>query len=109
MNTDTDQSWAYHAACKKADLNIFFPTRFTKNTVRIPFAICDTCSVQPECLFQAMTTSSVGIWAKTTDHQRSQIISKYFDNNPKNFTLENAYETLNNDCYSLSINSKSIL
>lgn len=108
MDTSIDQSWAYRAACKKANLNIFFPIRFTKNTVRIPFSICDTCLVQPECLFQAMTTSSVGIWAKTTDHQRSQILMKYFNNNSKKFTLENAYEILNNDCYSLPINSKSI-
>lgn len=84
------------AACKDLNPNIFFPTRYTKNTLAYASAICDQCSLQVECLFEAVTTSSVGIWAKTTDFQRSDLINTFFKGDSKNFTLKNSQKVVKN-------------
>ena len=97
------QSWISKANCLNEDINIFFPLRYTSSTVSYAFKCCQTCIVKEECLYEAMTTESHGIWSGTTEHQRSNILHKAFQGNTKNITMDKIKEIINNDYYSTSI------
>lgn len=98
--------WMEEASCIDQNLDIFFPNRYTESTVSKPFSVCDKCAVRAECLYEAMITESVGIWGKTTDYQRSIILSKFFNDNSKNIDIDTIIQIVENDNYSIPISSK---
>lgn len=98
--------WMQEASCIEQSLDIFFPNRYTENTVSKPFSVCEQCSVRCECLYEAMTTESVGIWGKTTDYQRSVIMSRFFNDNPKNINIDTIFQIVENNNYSIPISLK---
>lgn len=102
MSTNKD-SWISKANCKNEDINIFFPLRYTSATVSYAFKCCQNCKVKAECLYEAMTTESHGIWSATTEHQRSNLLYKVFKGNTKNITMDAIKEIIDNDYYSTSI------
>ena len=106
---DPKPAWTQQAACKAESLDIFFPNRYTENTVQKPFALCQDCPVRIDCLHEAITTSSVGIWGGTTDYQRFKILDAYFNNNPKNFKLSDSQEAIEKNIYSIPVSSKYLI
>lgn len=70
-------SWFSKAACKGADINMFFPKRgeVISDTVR---QICAVCPVQQECLDYALSQDfQIGVYGGLSGRQRDTIIYKY--------------------------------
>lgn len=97
------ETWINKANCKNEDINIFFPLRYTPTTVSHAFKCCQNCVVKKECLYEAMITQSYGIWAGTTENQRSHLLSTIFKNNIKNITMDQIKKIIENDYYPTSI------
>jgi WhiB family redox-sensing transcriptional regulator len=77
ISSDTSASWWSQAACQSADTELFFPISTldatSRNVVRAK-AICDRCSVRPQCLAHAMESGSLqGIWGGTTEAERRRL------------------------------------
>lgn len=67
-----DDSWRDAAACKGLDTNLFFAER--GETVSDAIAVCDTCSVQLECLTFALDHAiREGVWGGRSENQRKRI------------------------------------
>jgi WhiB family redox-sensing transcriptional regulator len=69
--------WQYHAACRGADPELFFPdfeTRPTKIQVKTAKLICRGCPVQVTCLNWALDSGQEsGIWGGLTEAERHRL------------------------------------
>ncbi|HEX2274173.1 MAG TPA: WhiB family transcriptional regulator [Acidimicrobiales bacterium] len=64
--------WRAQAACRDADVNIFFPT--TDEEAEPARAICATCPVRMECLeFALSTRQEDGVWGGLTEIERRRL------------------------------------
>ena len=78
---EDELGWRQRAACRFEDAELFFPERGIGRgglavAVRQAFAICRTCTVQAECLDDALEvpeTADYGIRAATTPDERKYI------------------------------------
>jgi hypothetical protein len=98
--------WMQESSCNEEDTTVFFPNRYTEATVAKPFALCDTCLVKADCLYEAMITDSVGIWGGTTEYQRLMLLSKLFNDNSKNINMKAIIKIIENNYYSIPISSR---
>jgi WhiB family redox-sensing transcriptional regulator len=65
-------SWQQHAACRKTDSDVFFPTSFNRSTLAAARRYCQVCPVIDTCLEYAITIGAgEGIWGGATPAQRS--------------------------------------
>ncbi len=99
----TENNWINKANCKDEDINIFFPLRYTSTTVSYAFKCCQDCKVKEQCLYEAMTTESYGIWSSTTEQQRSNLLRRFFDGKVRNITIDGIKKIIDNNYYSTSI------
>ena len=73
--------WHTRAACRTTSKSVFFGSStpeerpaYTLTSIRKARAICETCPVFNECLYQALTNrEDYGLWAGTTMRQRKEI------------------------------------
>lgn len=73
--------WHTRAACRNTSKSVFFGSStpaerpaYTLTSIRKARAICETCPVFNECLYQALTNrEDYGLWAGTTMRQRKEI------------------------------------
>lgn len=69
--------WRDGAACRDTTPGLFFPVGQTGPAIEHiakAKAVCDTCSVQIDCLeFALMTNQDAGIWGGLTEDERRQI------------------------------------
>jgi WhiB family redox-sensing transcriptional regulator len=66
------EGWRARAACRDADINIFFPT--TDEEAGPAKAICATCPVRVECLeFALATRQEDGVWGGLTETERRRL------------------------------------
>ena len=69
---DVREAWRAQAACRDADVNIFFPT--TDEGAEPARAICATCPVRMECLeFALATRQEDGVWGGLTETERRRL------------------------------------
>lgn len=104
----TKQPWMDQSLCRNENLTIFFPSRYTENNVAKPFSICKNCPVKIQCLQYAYSTDSMGIWSSTTEYQRNIILVNYVKKKSRKITLSDAKKIIDNNYYSVSINSKNL-
>lgn len=72
----TDRWWRL-AACKGADVNLFFPDGSGNSKYDIAKEYCDQCPVTAECLEDALIAGiKHGMWGGTTVDQREVIAIK---------------------------------
>jgi WhiB family redox-sensing transcriptional regulator len=78
----SDQSWRDEAACKGADPSVFYPPSSAAPTGRsggsdiVPQAarvLCRSCPVQAACLEHALAYEPYGVWAGTSELQRTRM------------------------------------
>jgi WhiB family redox-sensing transcriptional regulator len=71
------EDWRDNAACRDADPDLFFPIGTTGPALRQvqeAIRICQTCSIQPQCLAWALEQGVTdGVWGGTTVDQRRAI------------------------------------
>lgn len=61
-------------ACKDKDPNIFYPPDGHNLLLRPAIEVCNTCSVQLDCLEYALTHNILdGVWGGTGRNQRKRI------------------------------------
>ena len=66
-----DWSWQDDAACKGADLNIFFPSVWKRDTIGAALTYCQACPVTAQCGAYALEAAEpFGIWGGLTLHDR---------------------------------------
>ena len=64
--------WRADAACREADVNVFFPT--TDEEAGPAKAICAACPVRTECLeFALATRQEDGVWGGLTEIERRRL------------------------------------
>lgn len=69
----TDTTWMADAACRDADLDVFFDTVRNPDTVKEAMRFCRRCPVRDDCLDYALATDQTnGIWGGTTDRERAR-------------------------------------
>ncbi len=67
-----DYGWQDLANCRGANPDLFFPERGA--STRTAKSICRECSVRPECLEFAITSSEkFGIWGALSERERRKI------------------------------------
>ena len=67
-----DYDWRQLAACKGADVSIFFPD--TEEEADAAKAVCAACPVRDECLeFALATRQDDGIWGGLTETERRRL------------------------------------
>ena len=66
----TDDRWLRRAACRGADLRLFFPEARQSPSAEAK-AFCAACSVSAECLEYAIENRLSGVWGGTSETQRS--------------------------------------
>ncbi len=68
-----DITWMADAACRDADLDVFFDTVRNPDTLADAKRICKRCPVRDDCLDYALATDQTdGIWGGTTDRERAR-------------------------------------
>ncbi len=67
-----DMTWRADAACRDADLDLFFPEKGEHGLAAK--RICARCPVLTDCLEFALTTRATGIWGGMTDNERHQLV-----------------------------------
>lgn len=72
--------WKSEAACKDADLNIFFPDNSDKTAIKTGEVYaknyCRKCTVAAECLMYAIDNEEIyGVWGSFAPKERTTIIS----------------------------------
>lgn len=73
---DVSLTWRDHAACRGADLNLFFPGVGQNKTIPLALAYCSACPVREPCLRYALGFADrelPGIYGGTTEPQRAQL------------------------------------
>lgn len=69
--------WRLEAACKGADVQLFFPDKGTMSQVREALEYCNRCPVTTQCLADALTEAEQhGIRGGHTANEREQAIRK---------------------------------
>lgn len=72
--TGTPMDWRHQSACRDVDPDIFFPVGTTGPAlaqIEAAKAICESCSVQRECLEWAIETGQdSGVWGGLTEEER---------------------------------------
>jgi WhiB family redox-sensing transcriptional regulator len=63
----TSTDWQERAACRGADVALFFPER--GEDVTAAKAVCATCPVRAQCLAHGMN-EKYGIWGGTSERER---------------------------------------
>lgn len=69
--------WRSFASCKDVDTSLFFPVsigKYNKSEIKELLDLCDHCPVAANCLYEACSTESIGIWARTTLVQREAFL-----------------------------------
>lgn len=75
-------AWMNDAACIDADPDLFYPIDYgttladrqiDPQRTEVPFAICSTCPVLATCRDHAVRNEPMGIWGKTTPHDRLKL------------------------------------
>ncbi len=68
----TQQEWRDAAACRGADIDIFFPQ--SEDDAGAAKAICATCPVREPCLEFALAVRQLeGVWGGLTDTERRRL------------------------------------
>ncbi len=68
----TQQDWRQAAACRGADVDIFFPV--SEDDAGAAKAICATCPVREPCLEFALEVRQLeGVWGGLTDTERRRL------------------------------------
>lgn len=71
-------SWRDKAACRTADLYIFFPDPGDVVGVERARQVCDGCPVASECLSYAVSTNQTeGVWGGTTPGERRRLRQRW--------------------------------
>ena len=71
-NARTDVRWREDAACRGADVEIFFPP--TDEAADQAKAICAACPVREECLeYALLTRQDDGVWGGLTETERRRL------------------------------------
>ena len=72
--TWNNRDWREAASCKDVDTNLFFPTGLTGYAIdqtNVAKALCNDCSVRPQCLeFALRTNQDHGVWGGATEDER---------------------------------------
>jgi WhiB family redox-sensing transcriptional regulator len=61
-------AWMREAACRGADVNVFFPSR--GEPTEAARELCDRCPARAPCLSYALAEDLEGVWAATSKRQR---------------------------------------
>jgi WhiB family redox-sensing transcriptional regulator len=70
-----EHKWADRAACRGLEPTIFYPA--TDEEADDAKRVCDTCSVQTECLeFAIERREKDGVWGGATERERMRIIRR---------------------------------
>jgi len=76
-NTQTDDAWRSHAACRNTDPELFFPVGVTGLAIdhtAAAKAVCSDCPVQAPCLEYALDTNQAsGVWGGASEEDRRVI------------------------------------
>jgi len=84
-----ETQWRSFASCKNLDTSLFFPIsigKYNKSEINQLLDLCDSCPVAANCLHEAISTQSIGIWARTTNVQREAFLKARDSSKP--LTLE---------------------
>lgn len=73
FKSEGDQSWRLAAACRGADLNLFFPQR--GGSLIDAYEMCDRCPVATECLANGMTECA-GVWGGASRLERRRLLGE---------------------------------
>ena len=89
-------NWRERAACRGADLQLFFPnantiTKLNKHEVEKAYSYCERCPVAGYCMYEALINDYDGIWARSITRQRNAYIHHYFPNSLEDLTPNDAY------------------
>lgn len=77
-STVPDPDWRTQAACIGCPTDLFFPED-SMAVSKIAKAICDSCTVQKQCLEFALVTFQMhGYWGGTSPKQRRPLRAEYF-------------------------------
>ncbi len=69
-------NWRLEANCSGTDPELFFIDMSTsKRDVRVAKAICSNCTVIDECMAEALSSKSLGIWAGTDEYERAKMLN----------------------------------
>lgn len=87
---ESELLWQRAASCRDADPRLFMPPETDDNEADDVYAgtsvpwvpaaeakrICDMCPVRTQCLAWALAADAIGVWAGTSDYQRSLLTRK---------------------------------
>ena len=74
MFTFPNEPWRAYAACAGMDTNLFFSDRGATDQAKDAVAICNTCTVRPECLEYALVNGEIhGVWGGITPKKRRRM------------------------------------
>lgn len=75
--TGADMAWRDHAACRLADVELFFPAGAAGpvlDTINAAKAVCEGCRVRHACLqFALDTNQEAGIWGGVAEDDRRRL------------------------------------
>lgn len=64
--------WRKYAKCRGTDTSVFITPR--GQPIRTALEVCQLCMVWRPCLRYAMENKEVGVWGRTTETQRRQLM-----------------------------------
>lgn len=73
----SDFSWIKYGNCRDAPIDVFFPEKYTKETMLEARSFCADCPARINCLHYALSQGSSleGVWCGTSPSQRRRIRS----------------------------------
>jgi WhiB family redox-sensing transcriptional regulator len=70
-----DMTWKLAGACRSASTDMFYPA--SDSDAGPAKAVCESCTVQPQCLEYALTVREPeGVWGGTTFVERRSILRR---------------------------------
>jgi len=93
-------NWREQAACKNAQVNLYFPISKSPSKVELTkaFFYCKSCPVAAYCMHEALLCSHHGIWAHSTQAQRKYFLKLLSQKGVEDITLEIAQSFYNELC-----------
>lgn len=90
-------NWREHAACKDADVNLYFLNTTSPSKVQLSKAYfyCKSCPVAAYCMHEALLCSHHGIWAHSTQPQRKYFLKLLSQKGIQDITLQIAQDFYN--------------
>jgi len=94
---DLTSQWRDKALCRNSLLSLedFFSINSDNKSASSALkaiALCNSCPVQTECLYESMKYNYDGVWGGTIYRQRIYFVREYLDNDLLNLTIEKAKE-----------------